>query len=47
MTEAYKGYLLATNPFNGMIYVKKDGYTITTTETIRDAREAVDGLVRG
>jgi hypothetical protein len=41
---AYKGYLIKSNPFNGVCYITKDGHNISTAYDIKHAKDIIDML---
>ena len=42
--KAYKGYLIKKNPFDGMFYISKGGYHISTAKTEQEAKKIIDEL---
>lgn len=44
-TQAYRGYLIRSNPFNGSTWVEKDGYRIVAVPDVSAGRHNVDVLL--
>lgn len=42
--KAYKGYLIRTHPFSGLVWIEKDGFRISGAQSVDDARKIIDGL---
>jgi len=45
-TKAYKGYLIKIHPFNGDVFIEKDGHLIGRPNSEQEARQAIDELTQ-
>lgn len=44
-TQAHRGYLICSNPFNGLIWIERDGYRISYAASVEAAKVTIAELI--
>lgn len=44
-TTAFRGYLIRVHPFNGQVWIEKDGFRISYAPSVEDAKTTINALL--